>query len=122
MFLTAPQLDTPLILDIPARYSSVKTQIRSALPDWENHVDGLGDLLAGGGVRFAHQFAHKRKPSHQGIVGQSTRPGVVVRMLNSVPPPVMYSVFRSAPPNAQLVTSSRGTLRNVSSLPSGVKT
>jgi len=56
------------------------------------------------------------------FVGQTTRPGVVVRMLYKVPPPVMYSVLRSSPPKAQLVTSSVGTARNASSLPSGLRT
>ena len=56
------------------------------------------------------------------FVGHTTRPGVVVRTLYSVPPPVTYSVFMSSPPNAQFVTSSVGTPRNASNLPSGVNT
>ena len=54
--------------------------------------------------------------------GHTSRPGVVVRMLYSVPPPVMYSVLRSSPPKAQLVTSSVGTDRQASNLPSGLST
>src|SRR2546421_76753 len=35
-------------------------------------------------------------PAFHLAAGQTTRPGVVVRMLYSVPPPVMYSVRRSS--------------------------
>ena len=44
--------------------------------------------------------------------------GVLTRMLHKVPPPVMNSVFKSSPPNAQLVTSSLGTGTKSISLPS----
>src|SRR5262249_41459148 len=54
--------------------------------------------------------------------GQVTRPGVVVRMLYRTPPAVMYSVFKSSPPKAQLVTSSVGTGKKSSSFPCGLKT
>lgn len=40
--------------------------------------------------------------------GQTGRPGVTTRTLHNEPPAVMNSVFKSSPPNAQLVVSSRG--------------
>lgn len=59
---------------------------------------------------------------HHGIIGQTTRPAVLVRMLKSVPPAVIKSVFRSSPPKAQFVTSSRGTGKKLNSLPSLLRT
>ena len=47
---------------------------------------------------------------------QTVNPGLFSRTDQSVPPPVTYSVLRSSPPNAQFVTSSRGTGRNVEQL------
>ena len=73
-------------------------------------------------LRVAASQRKTGDPNSHFADGNTTRPGVVVRMLYSMPPPVMYSVFRSSPPNAQFVTSSVGTGRNVSSLPSGSST
>src|SRR5204863_4994562 len=50
------------------------------------------------------------------------RPGVFTRMLQSVEPAVIYSVFKSSPPKAQLVTSSFGTGTKSRSLPSWDRT
>ena len=94
----------------------------------QEFADGGNDPLAvgtvdqqDGGVLHG-SYSAPLDPPYFFAAGQTTRPGVVVRMLYSVPPPVMYSVFRSSPPNAQLVTSSFGTGRKASSLPSGLST
>src|SRR5690349_21455681 len=47
------------------------------------------------------------------------RPGVLTGTLHNDPPAVTNNVFKSAPPNAQLVTSSVGIGTNSSSLPAG---
>src|ERR1700722_664802 len=47
------------------------------------------------------------------------RPGVLTGMLHNWPPDVTYRVFRSEPPNAQLVVSSFSNATNSSNLPTG---
>ena len=89
-----------------------------------------------GVLRFAsltpYGFAAGRRPAPRGpsltlrvslgAGARAGRPGVVTGMLKREPPAVMKSVFRSSPPKAQLVVSSRGMGMNSSSSPSGEKT